>query len=218
LDPSWATCKTGRKQSPINLPAPSTGTPEAGTPEEVAFHYQPTPLEVTNNGHTIMLSVTGESFMTVGQKRWPLLQIHFHAPSEHEMNGQRKMIEAHFVHVDAAKNYAVVGVLFDIGPEDTTLGRLFPHFPEQVGGVVKPQGVSFDPTQLLPEGGNMTMFRYNGSLTTPACSEGVLWHVLQKPRTLSQEQLDRFHTFYDGNRRPVQPLNGRVIQISHSSP
>ena len=59
-------------------------------------------------------------------------------------------------------------------------------------------------------------YEFEGSLTTPPCSEGVRWFVLKQPVTLSQQQLDAFRKLYPRNARPTQPLNGRTVRESAS--
>jgi carbonic anhydrase len=55
---------------------------------------------------------------------------------------------------------------------------------------------------------------FEGSLTTPPCSEGVTWLVLANPKEVSKAQVDRFGKIYNSNARPVQPHNGRTIKVS----
>jgi carbonic anhydrase len=55
-------------------------------------------------------------------------------------------------------------------------------------------------------------YTYMGSLTTPPCSEGVLWLVMKQPVQVSQDQINIFSRLYKNNARPIQPAAGRVIK------
>ena len=69
---------------------------------------------------------------------------------------------------------------------------------------------SIDATILLPH--DQDYYRFNGSLTTPPYSEGVLWLVMKRFCTASKKQIDKFiHTMPHPNNRPVQPVNARAI-------
>ena len=62
---------------------------------------------------------------------------------------------------------------------------------------------------LLPE--TRAYYTYQGSLTTPPCSEIVRWLLLDTPVALSAEQIAAFTDIYEGNARPVQPLGKRDL-------
>ena len=71
-----------------------------------------------------------------------------------------------------------------------------------------------DAMSLLPQ--NHSYYAYSGSLTTPPCTEKVKWAILTTPVSLSNEQITRFRHVINGNNRPVQPFNGRIVLQSQN--
>jgi carbonic anhydrase len=195
------TCVAGTRQSPIDLPeAP------AGRLLPLSFHYRPTPLEVENNGHTIEVAVTSKSYLRIGQERYRLAQFHFHTPSEHRLHGEEFPMELHFVHRNELGELAVVGVFLREGAENPVLQKIWDHIPaEGFSAYVE----KIDPEDLLPE--NREYYRYAGSLTTPPCTEGVRWHVMEEPVEVSAEQIETFRDLFPHNARPLQPMNSRPV-------
>jgi carbonic anhydrase len=106
----------------------------------------------------------------------------------------------------------VVAVLFTEGKGRPVLGRLVQRFPDEEGQEVAPEGVTVDASALLP--GKRGYYTFTGSLTTPPCSEGVTWFVLKSPVPLSATATAAFARRYPNNARPVQPLNGRTVQMT----
>jgi carbonic anhydrase len=226
LDPSFEDCATGMSQSPIDISAPIQG----GGPA-LRFAYDEAELIVENTGHVIEVPMPEDAHQTlgIGGTVYTLIQYHFHAPSEHTINGQHFDLEAHLVHENAAGQLAVVGVLMDVGDHPTRLvDTIFEHAPD-VAGEETEVGVEANPEELLlgaAEGGGTgtvvvnRYYAYSGSLTTPGCSEPVRWIVAKDPVAVSADAVEQMHELvsefpgYDGypdNNRPVQPLNGRQV-------
>jgi carbonic anhydrase len=199
--PSNFTCVAGTRQSPIDLPA----APRGDLPK-LSFHYEPTPLEVENNGNTIEVEVEPGSFLRLSQERFELVQFHFHTPSEHRLHGQEFPMELHFVHRNALGELAVVGVFLREGAANPLIQQIWDAVAAEEEAE---HAVEIDPEDLLPAGRNY--FRYAGSLTTPPCTEGVRWHVLESPVDVSAEQIDEFRSIFPVNARPLQPLNDRPV-------
>ncbi|RNF36311.1 carbonic anhydrase [Paracoccus methylarcula] len=204
LDPQYRVCKIGRSQSPIDL----TDSNARGEVEFTAS-YKPLPMTIWNNGHTIQLDATNSGALTEDGKDFPLLQVHFHDPSEHAIHGKHFPLEVHFVHRSADGQLAVLAVLIDEGKENPELAKIIQHLPRQSGEPQKIDGVEFDPAALLPK--SLESFRYSGSLTTPPCSEGVAWHVLSTPITASADQITALSEVMGENNRPVQAVNDRLV-------
>jgi carbonic anhydrase len=199
LGADWATCKTGTEQSPITLTSASRSIENdlsVDYPDEVTF-------DASDNGHTVQISPSGRASVTSDGDRFDLVQIHFHTPSEHEIDGAKADAEFHFVHADAEGDLLVVGVLANEGAE---FGAWVP-FIDAAGAPTHKGDNVIDLAALLPE--SLDHFEYEGSLTTPPCSEGVEWRVLQTPIELSAGQLAQLRSAHDDNARPVQPLHGR---------
>lgn len=201
LDPLFAMCGAGKNQSPIDI---ANVVPQVlGA---LTFHYQPTRLTIVNNGHSIQVNVDVGSYIEVDGERFDLLQFHFHTPSEHTYAGTFSDVEMHLVHRSRQGRLAVVGVMFDAGVENAALQPIWARMPAAVGPEQRLDDV-LNARDLLPE--DHTTYRYDGSLTTPPCSENVLWMMMVAP--LSRAQVGAFVAIFNYNNRPVQPLNGRVI-------
>jgi carbonic anhydrase len=204
LSPEFATCKTGKNQSPIDIKhAKVSDLPP------IQFNYQPAKLRIINNGHTIQINYPAGSSITVGDKKYELKQFHFHHPSENKIKGKAFSLEAHFVHADASGNLAVVAVMLKPGPANPVLATLWAHVPREAGPEQKLDDVAINAADLLPAERNY--YTFSGSLTTPPCSENVTWLLLKAPNTLTQAQSDTFGSIYEYNARPVQKLNDREV-------
>jgi carbonic anhydrase len=203
LDPAFRTCEQGKAQSPVDI------EPRAGSASPITFHYQATPATIVDNGRTLQVNFARGNSIEIGDSTFQLLQLHFHTPSEHTIAGEHFPLEVHLVHRTASGKLAVVGVLFDVGAASASLGGLFAAWPRKVGVEAK-LAKAFDPRTLLPE--TRTVFRYTGSLTTPPCTEGVMWNVMRRTLTDSRAHLDSFGQHYKINAREVWPLNDRKIE------
>lgn len=207
LDPRYAAAKTGRQQSPIDL----TG-PFASGAETVFYSYQAAPLCVANNGHSIQVNCPPGSSITVGGRRYELLQYHFHTPSEHTADGKLYEMEIHLVHRSDHGQFMVVGVFLSKGNTHFTLDEIWRYMPERAGESVE-SDVLVDPTDFLPT--DRRFVQYDGSLTTPPCTEGVGWIMMLAPIQVSPEQVQQFERVIGPSNRPVQPLNDRVLRTGH---
>lgn len=204
LDEKYALCEAGIMQSPIDL-----GKANAKGLIDVSTDYHSGPLSILNNGHTIQANFAQGSTMTSGDVLFNLLQVHFHTPSEHLVDGQSFPLTAHFVHASEEGKLAVLGIMFIEGAANQELGKLIKAAPTSKADVVTVSGSTFDPAQLIPE--KLEVYRYMGSLTTPPCSEGVNWHVVKKPVTASKSQIAAMTKIMGNNARPAQLLNGRLL-------
>lgn len=202
LDPGYEACKTGAMQSPIDL-APAAGDGE----ESVFFMYKPTAATLVDTGHTIELDLQPGSYAIVDGARYELVQLHFHTPSEHTIDGEPAAMEMHLVHKSKAGKLAVVGVLFDEGAPSKALAPLWKAMPK---AGAKATIKKFDPATLLP--GDTTAYRYLGSLTTPPCTEGVRWAVLHATATDAAAKIAAIRSRWGANARPVQPLGERKVE------
>jgi carbonic anhydrase len=220
MDPRWNLCGEGREQSPIDLAsATETDLPvvEIHVPseQEVEMLNQGGVIGALDNGHTIQInSKTGET-LTVGDKTYVLVQFHFHAPSEHTIDGKHYPMEMHLVHQAQDGALAVVGVLIEEGVENPGIAPLWSQLAEPPGTeatVRIPAGFS---DHIFP-GDTKGVYHYSGSLTTPPCSEGVKWYVRETPTQLSKEQIAAFTAIYDHNNRPVQALNDRTLYLDQN--
>ncbi|MDD9174771.1 carbonic anhydrase family protein [Aliivibrio finisterrensis] len=199
---NWhGTCQSGLNQSPIDI----TNAIES-TLKPITFDYAQAGKNIVNNGHTVQVNFDGKQSIQVEGKTFNLLQLHFHAPSENLIAGHSYPLEMHLVHADKDGNLAVVGVMFKEGKANPELAKIWAQMPKS--GDVKLDN-KLRLIDLLPS--DQAYYRFNGSLTTPPCTEGVTWLVMKKPITISTEQLTQFRTLYKGNNRPVQSINARPV-------
>jgi len=204
LSAIYATCSLGHKQSPIDI----KGAKTSDLPP-LKFDYQPVPLNIIDNGHTIQVNYAPGSTLVVGEKTYTLKQFHFHHPSEEHINGHGFDMVAHLVHADAQGNLAVVAVLLTKGSSNSFLETVWKNIPAEKEKPVEVAGIRLNVKDLLPSGNGY--YSFSGSLTTPPCSEGVTWYVLKEQVSLSADQLAAFARIYPTNARPIQPLNGREL-------
>lgn len=204
LDPAYNLCAQGASQSPVNL----TGLIEAEL-ESLKFDYTGLVTKIQNNGHSVQATYSAGSFLTAGGTTYELKQIHFHAPSEHLLEGQQFPLEAHFVHAAADGQTAVLAVLYNLGDENPELKKLWQQMPADAGQEVG-MAAQVRAEKLLPE--NRDYYRLSGSLTTPPCTEGVLWLILKNQSAVSEAQIKQFiEVIGHPNNRPAQPLKARAV-------
>ena len=204
LDAAFAAC-AGHKQSPVDL----THFTDVALPP-ITFDYKAGGRDVINNGHTVQVDYDPGSSLAVDNTVFALKQFHFHVPSENHIAGRAFPMEAHFVHTDAQGHLAVVAVMFVHGARNPALEALWTHLPTKADErhALSPEIAA---ASLLPA--DRDYYRYEGSLTTPPCSEGVQWLVLKQPVTASAAQISRMAAALGhANNRPIQPIGARVVQ------
>jgi carbonic anhydrase len=209
LDPAYAPCNTGKAQSPIDI-----RTTEKTALPPLRFEYKRAPVHyVINNGYTIRVNYHDApgsgSYLVVGDKRYQLTQFHFHRPSEELIRGKQYDMVLHLMHKASDGEEAGIAVLLSSGQANGTVAQLWQHMPRNEGQLAAP-GVELDPADMLPR--TLGYYVYAGSVTAPPCTEGVKWFVLKTPVEVSAAQIAAFAELYPNDVRPVQPLNGRVVQ------
>ncbi len=207
LSEEFELCSKGKEQSPVDISSP---VPAKMRP--LKFNYKRAEkLHVVNNGHTIKVSYPAGSILNAPNgKKYELLQFHFHAPSEHTVDGRAYPMEMHLVHKSKDGKIAVVGVFIKEGKKNRAMEKIWRELPEEEGEREEVDA-GLNVIELLPA--SKSYYHYKGSFTTPPCTEGVDWFVLKQPIELSKEEIDEFRSIMDGNARPVQPLNERVIHM-----
>jgi len=207
LDEDYALCGTGSAQSPIDLVESSAIEVDL---TNIEFFYGTTALNIHNNGHTIEVKADEGNYIIYNEIRYDLQQFHFHNPSEHTVEGEHAAMEVHFVNKDLITgNLAVVGVLLlESDVDNAYYADIFASLPTEVGDP-QPTDVMLDLRALLPE--RTTYLTYQGSLTTPPCSEIVRWLVLDNTVDLSSAQIAAFGAIFPLNARPVQSENERDL-------
>uniref|UniRef100_A0A7C8ZZV0 Carbonic anhydrase n=2 Tax=Opuntia streptacantha TaxID=393608 RepID=A0A7C8ZZV0_OPUST len=214
LRSEWAMCKKGKMQSPIDLL--NQRVEVVPKSEEIHKFYNPSEAVLKNRGHDIEIKWKGEnSKILINGTEYFLRQAHWHSPSEHSINGKRFAMELHMVHLTYDKKIAVIGLLYDIGQSNPFLEKLMKKI-ESISDSSEEVDIGvINPAEIEMRGDNY--YRYMGSLTTPPCSEGVLWTVNKQIATVSEEQVallrEAVHDSAEENARPSQPVNGRKVRL-----
>jgi len=213
LSPQFASCGNGRSQSPIDIAGAAPGATPAlkiqFPPAELRIVHLEHVADEINNGHTIQVNYEGADTLTLGDVSYQLAQYHFHDPSEHTVAGKRFPMEMHLVHKSADGRLAVVAVLIEEGQHNKAFDPVWANLPAQKGVETHLPAVKVDVDALIPTA--RTTYRYDGSLTTPPCSEGVKWMVMTTPIQLSTEHIAAFTRLIKDNSRPLQALDGRTV-------
>jgi carbonic anhydrase len=210
LKSAYSTCKNGKEQSPIDIRNVAEGKLPA-----IHFEYKNSPLKIINNGHTIQVNYAPGSFIAVGDKRYELKQFHFHHPSEERLAGRSYDMVIHLVHADTDGKLAVVAILLKNGDTNSAIQELWAHLPKSEGKEQEIAGIQANAAALLPQ--DTAYYTYNGSLTTPPCSEGVTWFVMKTPTDISSGQTEAFAKIYPNNARPIQAISGRIVKGTKSN-
>ena len=204
LSPEYSTCENGKNQSPINIDH-ALKTEH----ENLKFSFKPSKQEIINNGHTVQVNVSGDNQLILDDQIFTLQQFHFHTPSENTIKGKSYPMEAHFVYKNKDGELTVVALMFNNGEANPEIAKAWQQMPTEIDNKTILEK-TVDIKTLFPK--KLDYYRFSGSLTTPPCSEGVRWIVLEQAVTASDEQIQKFHSImHHNNNRPVQSLNGRVI-------
>lgn len=204
LSEKYRECGTGLNQSPINI----THSIHGNLPP-LAPSYTSDSNYIVDNGHTVQVNMAAGGTVEIDDILFELKQFHFHAPSENHIDGKAFPLEGHFVNLDKDGNIAVLAVMFEEGEANKELAKFWDIMPTKAGEI-KTLKLSKIANALLPK--DKHYYRFNGSLTTPPCTEGVRWFVFKERLTISKEQVAKFHEIMKGdNNRPIQPLDARII-------
>jgi carbonic anhydrase len=210
LDSQYAACN-GKAQSPVDI----THAQKAELPA-LQFEYHAGPISyVINNGATIRVNYYApgsEDYLAVGDKRYELTQFHFHHPSEETIEGKPYDMVVHLMHQAEDGEVAGVAILVKIGKANPAVAKLWSNMPTTEGQQEVPD-LQLSPAAFLPE--SLSYYTYTGSQTAPPCTEGVRWFILKTPIEMSKKQIKQFAKLFPHDVRPVQPLNGRVVQESN---
>ncbi len=206
LSPCYCLCSEGKSQSPVNI----TNAQKEKLPE-ISFNYQPTALKILNNGNGIEIQYDEGSWIEIEGIEYKLQQFHFHSPSEHTLENKSFDMELHLVHKSNEGTIAVIGVMLKEGEKNEAFSPVWQNLPMNAGEIRNIPDESINVDDMLPV--PRFSYRYDGSLTTPPCSEGVKWIVLTTPIEMSETQIKAFRSIIHNNNRPIQPINGRRLLV-----
>ena len=206
LSDDYGLCEQGQRQSPIDI-RDGIGVDM----EPIGFDYRTAPFRILDTGRTIQVGANEGGSIKVMGRTYRLTQIHFHHPAEERIDGRSFEMSMHLEHRDEAGRLAVVAVLMERGEEHPVIQTFWNHLPLETNNELA-STTPVNLSQLLPEARDY--YAYMGSLTTPPCTEGVLWLVMKQPLRISAEQLAIFARLYPNNARPLQAVKGRLIKGS----
>ncbi|XP_038978842.1 alpha carbonic anhydrase 1, chloroplastic-like [Phoenix dactylifera] len=217
-------CSKGERQSPVNIDKSKL----AYNPGLAALerNYVPANATLVNKGYQIaLLFDKNVGTLVVDGKNYSLKSVHWHSPSEHTINGKRFAVELHMVHMSDNGRIAVVAILYQIGRRDPFVVQIERKLKELAEEACKGDEEAHVPVGVVHTRSlkrhSSKYFRYSGSLTTPPCTENVIWSILGKVREMAEEQLAALQAPLSqenrNNARPTQPLNYRAVQLYHES-
>ncbi len=206
LNPEYKECEIGKAQSPIDIPTNNAKKVK----NELVLNYKSDSNDITNNGHSVQINFTKNSEITFKGKKYQLLQTHFHTPAENKIDGKAYPLEMHLVHQSDDGKLLVIGVLFEEGKSNAELQKIITAAPKEVGNTINLKNIEI--ASILPK--SKAYYAFDGSLTTPPCSENVQWIVLKNPAQGSKQQIQNLHEILNDDEREVQALNGREIEFA----
>jgi len=204
----------GNHQSPIDIVTADAISQASGLKASDIIYDAATMIhDVTNNGHSVQYNFDDkDNYVNFGEKRYDLAQFHFHAASEHSVNGVHYPLVIHMVHVSADKQYVVFAVMITEGKESKAFDFLESYLPVQPGET-KAIGQAHSFSKYIAN--DFEHYYYKGSLTTPPCTEAVDWFIFKKPMEISAAQVKAIADLMPRNNyRPTQPLNDRKVYLS----
>jgi carbonic anhydrase len=203
LDKRFQMCENGLNQSPINITRPIDASL---TP--LVFEGTAKATKFINNGHSLQVDFQSGNYVSIDDKKYGLKQINFHTPSENQINGKSFPMEAQLIHADSNNDLAVIAVMFQEGDDNIVLNKLLRNLPEKAHDQfeIKSEVIAYEILPLIQE-----YYKFNGSLTTPPCTEGVKWIVMKEAVKISSSQLKDFSSIMHKNARNIQKLNARII-------
>ncbi len=211
-DPAWKACAGTadgfQKQSPVDISLVRINR----RLRKLDLTLLETPINLLNDGHVIENEYEPDSKLAFDGVTYTLAQFHFHTLSEHTVGGKRGVMELHAVFKDDlvhTTKVAVVGMIYNIGRENPFLQELIDAGLPEKSTSPHVHGNPINLADALTD--TAAYYTYQGSLTTPPCSETVTWIVLKSPAQMSEEQFQAFQKILGNDFRPLQDRNGRPI-------
>ncbi|XP_015898654.3 alpha carbonic anhydrase 1, chloroplastic [Ziziphus jujuba] len=220
LTSSYTQCSNGKMQSPVNIV--NNQVTRGKTFKSLTRIYNPCNSTLINNGFNVGIHFEEYAgVMVVDGKNYTLKQLHYHSPSEHQLQGVQYPVEQHLVHRADDGSSSVVAILYQYDKPDPFLAK----FMDKLTELAKENCQSHEQAHIavgtldlkLLKKQTRKFYRYIGSLTTPPCTEQVIWNILARVRSISKEQVEALkapvRSNCKNNARPLQPLNGRQVEL-----
>lgn len=202
INSAYGLCGDGVQQSPVDIIDAFDTYLE---PPEI--HWQMDGWQAEHSGRTLVLHNENGGTATHDGMDYALIQVHFHAKSEHAFDGEHFPMEVQFMHRDGAGNFLIIAQMLRGGGRHDQMNAILAAMPEKKG-----QAKPLDPIDLSHLVSDLDdAYRYEGSLTIPPCAETVTWLVVPDPVVISEEALLAFSSFFPDSRRPLQPMNRRIV-------
>ena len=174
--------------------------------------YRPSQFEVIDDGRTVWVKLSPRNLLRYGRASMKLTEIRFHRPGEHWLGTSPPDMSVHLIHeTDDGVALIVAISLMREGAPNKALQTVIDALPLEPGGTAQAL-VPLNADGFLPPAGRRGYYEYDGSLTSPPCTEGVRWFVMTEPVSISQMQYETFVHLFTANARPLQPLAGRRIK------
>ena len=205
LKPEYRACVVGRRQSPIDL---RDGIPV--TLDPLQFEYRPSLVTVLHRDHTVVIEPESGNAVSLRGRRYELQHIALRHPGEVHVAGRQSPMSLQLLHRAADGELLMVAVPVIISPQEhAVMGQIWSTLPLE-RHLQQRSTSPIDLSRLLPA--EPAYFLYMGSLTTPPCTEDVIWAVMKQPLNISGDQMAVMARLYPNNARPVQPTHGRLVK------
>lgn len=209
LRDDYAGCGVGSRQSPVPLLGAIGVTPQLPT-----LRYRPSSFEVLDDGRGIVANLTPGNHARYARVPMRLSQVRVHRPGEHWLGDSPPDMSVHLIHETQHGPALIVAVSLMRGDEpNPALQSIIDALPLEPGGRVRSMA-KLDASGFMPPEDKRGHYVYDGSLTTPPCTEGIRWLVMTETMSISAEQWMTFAQLFDDNARPLQPLAGRRIKLA----
>ena len=201
-------CNSGKNQSPIDI---DTKRAVNAGKRGLKFNYgQLNSKYIFNTGKQLQIDVAQGANIKVDGVEFELKHLSFHTPSENTYNKQHFPMEIQFIHQSKDHQLAIVSLMVAMGKSSRTLVKLQQQLPMNAGELKQLAANALRNLEKKQKVANY--YRYKGSLTTPPCTEGVRWFIMNKPLKISKQHYQSFRqAIKHNNNRSIQDLNARVI-------
>ncbi len=188
-------CKIGYNQAPINIEGEFNN-------EDLEFSYSNSDVEKRPTKHTLQIEFDSQDFVLRSKRKYFTRYLEFHHPSENLVRGEPHSLELQIYHKSEDERWLILAIFLEVGKENSEFNQLTKFL------LSKENEGKLDLSKIVKE--KDKLFFYDGSFTTPPCTEGVKWYVAKTPITISKEQMNqiiKLAIFAKTNARPTQAFH-----------